>query len=174
MSTLFVYIDTVVTVSLVLNGIYDVVCACCILYLPYSSFGRLHSHLFLRATTLSNQLLAYWVMTYGLDRIVAGIYSSPFTDVIAVLSYLVETIAFYEFSKSYQLVHAEKVRFVYTTSLCMAIMVATRRILVLVSRPRKWSTHHTVTCYVTILVWTICIFRALYILDNEGNSIRPF
>ena len=89
-------LDAFVDVSLLVNGVYDVVCAFSILWLPASRLGRLHLHVFKETETpAANRIFAYWVLTYGLDLIIAGAYTSPATDAIAVLSYLMESVTHY-------------------------------------------------------------------------------
>ena len=82
--------------SVLLNGDYDVVCVLSILWLPVSRLGRLHLHVFKETETPTvNHIFAYWVLTYGLDRIIAGAYTSPATDAITVLSHLMESSTCY-------------------------------------------------------------------------------
>lgn len=120
-------LDAFVDVSLLLNGVYDVVCALSILWLPTSRLGRLHLHVFKKAETpAANRIFAYWVLTYGLDRIVAGMYSSPATDVIAVLSYLMESAAYCNESSTFKSVDTGKAMFVSLASLFLSVTVGIR------------------------------------------------
>jgi hypothetical protein len=120
-------LSTFVDASLLLNGVYDVVCALSILWLPTSRLGRLHIHVFKKTETRSsNRIFAYWVLTYGLDRIVAGMYSSPATDVIAVLSYLMESAAYFNEASTFKSVDTYKAMFVYLISMALAMMVGIR------------------------------------------------
>ena len=124
-------LDAFVDVSLLVNGVYDVVCAFSILWLPASRLGRLHLHVFKETETpAANRIFAYWVLTYGLDRIIAGAYTSPATDAIAVLSYLMESATYYHESSVFASVDAGKASFVYLASLFLSVMVSTRMALV--------------------------------------------
>jgi hypothetical protein len=122
-------LDSYVSRALLLNGVYDVVCALCMLWLPASLLGRLHLSVFSRHTKDSHRLLAYWVLTYGIDRIIAGLSRSSPTDAIAALSYLVETAAYYNEASVHASVHVGKARFVYLTSLLLSALVALRMTL---------------------------------------------
>jgi hypothetical protein len=110
---------------LLLNGTYDIVCAVCILWLPVSRLGRLHLSVFNSTPALSHRIFAYWVLTYGLDRLVAGACASRGTDAVAVLSYLMESATYYN-ELSHASVNANKARFVYLASLFLASIVALR------------------------------------------------
>jgi hypothetical protein len=121
------HLDSCVNALLVLNGAYDVVCAACILWLPTSPLGRLHLHVF-KETQQPNarRVFAYWILAYGIDRILAGACKSPGTDAIAVSSYLVEAAAYYHETVVFTSVHTAKATFVYLASLFLAAVVAMR------------------------------------------------
>jgi hypothetical protein len=124
-------LDAFVDVSLLVNGVYDVVCAFSILWLPASRLGRLHLHVFKETETpAANRIFAYWVLTYGFDRIIAGAYTSPATDAIAVLSYLMESATHYNESSVFASVDAGKASFVYLASLFLSVVVGIRMALV--------------------------------------------
>ena len=124
-------LDAFVDALLLVNGVYDVVCAISILWLPASRLGRMHLHVFNETETpAANRIFAYWILTYGLDRIIAGAYTSPATDAIAVLSYLMESATYYNESSVFASVDASKARFVYLASLLLSVTVATRMALV--------------------------------------------
>jgi len=112
---------------LFVNGVYDVACAFCILRVPEAPLARLHLGVFKRRATLAaNRLLAYWVCTYGVDRIVAGVSSTAATDAIAALSYLVESAAYGYEARDAAHVHRAKAGFVCLTSLALAGAVWSR------------------------------------------------
>jgi hypothetical protein len=124
-------LDALVDLLLLVNGVYDVVCATSILWLPASCLGRLHLNVFNETETpTANRIFAYWILTYGLDRIIAGAYTSPATDAIAVLSYLMESASYYHESSVFASVDAGKAGFVYLASLFLSVIVATRMALV--------------------------------------------
>jgi len=119
-------LDAHVSRALLLNGTYDVACALCMLWLPASLLGRLHLSVFSRHTQDAHRLLAYWVLTYGIDRIIAGLWRSPQTEAIAALSYLVEAAAYYNEASVHASVHVGRARFVYLTSLISCALVVLR------------------------------------------------
>ena len=106
---------------------HDVACALCIMRAPEARLARLHLGVFKRrATHAANRLLAYWVCTYGMDRIVAGVCSTAATDAIAALSYLVESAAYGYEARDAAHVHRAKAGFVCLASLALAGAVGSR------------------------------------------------
>ena len=119
-------LDSFVAALLLVNGVYDVVCAACILWAPESRLGRLHLGVFKKPETRgANRVFAYWVLTYGLDRIAAGLWRTPATDAIAAASYLMESAAYLNEARKGS-VHAGKARFVCAASLALAGVVGLR------------------------------------------------
>ena len=159
--------DAFVDACLVVNGIYDILCALAILYFPRSSPGRLHLHVFKRDKedpALLRRIFAYWVFTYGVDRLVAGLYTSTATDVIATVSYLIEAASYYNEALKGS-VDAGKARFVYVASLALALATAVRLGLTVgagVSIGLKvWSVTRAVVFAVISAGWVASIFQAL-------------
>ncbi len=115
---------------LLVNGVYDVVCALCIARAPECGVARLHLGVFKRRETrAAERVFAYWVCTYGIDRIVAGTCSTAATDAVAMLSYLMESAAYYNEARDAAHVNRAKARFVWLTSLALACVVATRLVV---------------------------------------------
>jgi len=109
------------------NGAYDVACAACILWLPRSRLGRLHLAVFKeRATPAAARVLAYWVMTYGLSRVVAGACATRTTDAAAALSYLAEGAAYFAEAHVFASADAGKAGFVWVSSLLMCAALCAR------------------------------------------------
>jgi len=114
----------VLNACLIVNGVYDIFCALAILYFPLSLPGRLHLSVFKETapSPLMQRILAYWIFTYGVDRVGAGLYASDATDALALASYLVEAVAYYN-EAAHGSVHVGKARFVYLASVALAIGV---------------------------------------------------
>lgn len=81
-------------VILVINGLYDIMCALGLL----SNWGvleYLHLSLFCRHQDISNSMfkrfLGYWIFTYGTTRLVCGL--NGYTH-LASLSYIIEALCF--------------------------------------------------------------------------------
>ena len=124
------HLDALVSALLLVNGTYDVVCAACIVWAPESGPGRLHLGVFKQAETRgANRVFAYWVLTYGLDRIVAGVCRTPGTNAIAAVSYLVESAAYYNEAREGS-VYKSKARFVSVASLVLVGVVGMRCVFV--------------------------------------------
>lgn len=79
---------------ILLNGIYDIICAISILWFsnPYNYFSILHPKIFKNKTDFENpiirRLLAYWILTYGIIRVF-----SPDINIIA-MTYFIEAFCF--------------------------------------------------------------------------------
>jgi hypothetical protein len=104
------------------NGAYDVACAACILWLPWSRLGRLHLGVFKEpGTPAAVRVLAYW--TYGLGRLVAGACATSATDAVAALSYLAEGAAYFAEKHVFASADAGKAGFVWVSSFLMCAAV---------------------------------------------------
>ena len=103
--------DTVIKI----NGIYDVVCAACLLHIIHVPVVQdLHLNMFhssTRATSclLFERFLAYWVLTNGMIRL------SGHSSLIAGSYYVEAWVFFMEYL--HQTVHADKTLFVVASSL---------------------------------------------------------
>lgn len=76
------------------NGIYDIICACCIMFAPNTLMGSLHTSIFIdstKLTPLNCRMLAYWLYTYGIIRI--GIIYTD-TKLIVASTYFIEAAAY--------------------------------------------------------------------------------
>ena len=72
------------------------------------------------------RLLAYWIMTYGTIRLVAGIYTEVGLDYTAAFSYFIEALCFeIELYKGKTLL-IDKVRFVSIFSAALGVLVMLR------------------------------------------------
>ena len=91
------------------NGVYDLLCFLCIIMMKFhrswmvlNFFGTLHINVFRdeddRRHPLVRRMLAYWVLTYGMVRVLAGVADDSLMNCVAALTYLIEAFAFgYEF-----------------------------------------------------------------------------
>lgn len=196
MTSVIECLDAFVDASVLVNGVYDVACAFSILWRPVSRLARLHLHVFNELNTpAAHRIFAYWVMTYGLSRIVAGAYTSPATDAIAVLSYLTESAAYYNESSFLTGVDAGKARFVYLSSLFLSAVVAIRMLggglgesaggcmcgsnSYFVQKSglaethlflKSWSGERVSIFAITAVGWLISIWVALIGIDAKGSS----
>ena len=79
---------------LIINGIYDIVCALSILF-PNDTmpFYRLHLDMFhveMRSSPLFQRMLAYQILLCGIVRIIAGIQHEKGLYILAISTYLIE------------------------------------------------------------------------------------
>jgi hypothetical protein len=81
-----------------LNGVYDILCAISMLFLPkvwiFSVFSRLHPSMFTTPIDpITQRILSYWVMTYGAIRI-SAIMRNDVVDSLVSMTYLFEATVF--------------------------------------------------------------------------------
>ena len=94
--------DIAISAILLLNGVYDMCCCLGILFLSnvpgFAQLSRLHNTMFVDDENVENpiirRLLAYWLMTYGMVRTVAGARQELALDVAAALTYFIEAFCF--------------------------------------------------------------------------------
>jgi hypothetical protein len=114
---------------------------------------------------------SYWVFTYGVDRLVAGIYTSYATDAIAIASYLIEAATYYN-EACQGSVKLDKARFVYIASFALAVVTSVRLALIDTSSMyifyKDWSSiARPVVFAATACFWIVSIVQALCIVTKE-------
>lgn len=92
MSKWLVALDVFFDVSFIYNGCYDFVCCVAILRFPRHGLAQLHSSVFTntKLDAFVKRILAYWILTYGFPRVIAGLYRNPLLDASCALTYFVE------------------------------------------------------------------------------------
>jgi len=124
----------IITGILFLNGVYDLMCMAGILWLSkvpiFDGLSQLHPTMFSSKDhsehPVIKRLLAYWIMTYGTVRLIAGIYTEEGLDYVAAASYFIEALCFeIELLKGKTLL-TEKVRFVSIFSAALGVLVMLR------------------------------------------------
>jgi hypothetical protein len=83
------------------NGVYDIMCAIGILFLPnmciFSTLARLHSGIFTATVDpthpLLQRVLAYWILTYGITRMAIIMHVNAI-DYLVATTYFLEAAAF--------------------------------------------------------------------------------
>ncbi len=129
--------DMIIDTVLILNGLYDLTCACSILWLGslpgFKILSDLHANMFESAEharhPVIRRLLAYWLLTYGVARTAAGIHRDEVLDLIGALTYLIEALCFEYESRVGGTLIASKVAFVSVTSLFLGAVVLSRSFL---------------------------------------------
>ena len=116
-----------------INGIYDILCALCILriiYIPYLNdlhlsmmkdysplaTNQIHTHS-THLTHLFERFLSYWVFTYGVIRLSNSYYIVSYSYYIEAFFFMNEYI--------HKTVHADKVFFVVGSSFLLGYLVHT-------------------------------------------------
>ncbi len=120
-------ISNVVRAVVLLNGVYDLLCFAAIMWLHWlPGFGSFHLNVFKddddRRHPLVRRLLAYWILTYGVVRVLAGAvdHESYAMDSAAALTYFIEVFMFeYELCAEGTMVRS-KVTFITLMSLPIA------------------------------------------------------
>jgi len=141
-------LNVVINTSMVINGIYDLMCAACILRYPNIGLSKLHLKVFgLAATghigsTLLDRLMAYFIISYGLPRVVAGIYFNIGCDIIAAFTYFLEGAVYGLECWGYESTpRAADAKFVSVSSCLLGVLVILRTILQSVFQPPTWFSH---------------------------------
>ncbi len=77
-------------------------------------------------TPVAARVLTYWVLTYGLGRLVAGACATRATDAVAALSYLVEGAVYFVETHVFASADTGKAGFVWVSSLLMCAALCAR------------------------------------------------
>ena len=118
-----------IDVLVIVNGVYDVVCALCILVVPddtwvLSSLAAMHKTMLKKneenvaSHPLVRRLLAYWVSCYGFTRL-AVITQLPYMQRLAALTYFLEALAWSLEAYVHSSASKSKSLFVIVTSCAM-------------------------------------------------------
>jgi hypothetical protein len=126
--------NILITVVLVANGVYDLCCCFGILFLPdlpgFAQLSQLHNTMFSESENSNHpvikRLLAYWLMTYGMVRTVAGAYPYFMLDIVAALTYFIEAFCFEFESRTEKTMIQRKVTFVSVFSFILGVVVILR------------------------------------------------
>jgi prolipoprotein diacylglyceryltransferase len=115
-------------VVLASNGVYDLACAASILWFN-NTLSKLHPTMFSRRKHYENpvikRLMAYWLMTYGMVRLIAGFSREKNLYLVAAMTYFIEAFCFeYENRIGHTMV-TSKVTFVSTVSVLIGIWITT-------------------------------------------------
>lgn len=109
-----------VSAVLVLNGLYDIVCAASMLW-SSNALSMLHPGMFEHISLLGKRLLAYWVFTYGVTRVYAGLLDRP---LLGAATFVIEAMCFeYELAAGGSM-HKDRVHFVSALSVTVASGIA--------------------------------------------------
>lgn len=117
---------------LIINGIYDILCAFSILYFSnipiLNFFSSLHLNMFqnykYKDELAINRILAYWILTYGIVRFIAGINNNNQTlQFIAALTYIIEALCFKHECIVNKTMNCYKINFVSILSLTIGLFI---------------------------------------------------
>ena len=128
--------DTAIDIVLILNGIYDILCASSILWFqgipPFSYLAQLHPTMFSEKENSENptlkRFLAYWIMTYGGLRLTAGFHRDVALDSFAAATYFIEALCFENENRIWKTMVPSKVLFVSIFSVILGVWVLLRPI----------------------------------------------
>jgi hypothetical protein len=121
----------IINLILLLNGVYDILCSVGILWLSdmpvFSVLSKLHIEMFAKKEHNENpvirRLLSYWLMTYGMVRIAAGLSRTPHLYIIAAMTYFVEAGCFEYENRVGRTMIPSKVAFVSGLSVVFGLLV---------------------------------------------------
>ena len=126
--------DAIITGVLLLNGIYDLMCCAGILWLGnlpiFDGLSQLHPTMFSSREhsehPVIKRLLAYWLMTYGMVRTIAGYKQENYLDIAAALTYFIEAFCFEHERFVGKTLIPDKVTFVSVFSAALGVFVLLR------------------------------------------------
>lgn len=119
---------------LILNGVYDIFCACCILWfksVPWLSYlSDLHPSMFEKVEhgqhPVIRRLISYWLITYGTARIATGLHKSPVLGILGASTYFIEALCYLYELRVGETMIPYKVMFVSTLCIVLGILVLFR------------------------------------------------
>jgi len=115
--------NTILNISAVVNGIYDILCALSILSLIYIPIiNELHISMIKdveRNNSLMKRFMAYWIFSYGVMRIYGG-YNMNYK--LIAISYYIEALVFSYEIFVYKTLIFHKAMFVIAFSLFLGIL----------------------------------------------------
>ena len=99
------------------NGIYDLLCAMAMLYWPESLLGSIHINVFqedtVRLNPIVKRLLAHWVFTYGVARLMVIFIQQSWLYFFVAVTYTVEGLYFKFDGFGMGAVHEDRALFVF-------------------------------------------------------------
>lgn len=113
---------------LFINGIYDIICAYSILNFNNNNiFSSIHLNIFkfnnIKNNSIIKRLLAYWILTYGLIRLIAGYNNIKILYLIGALTYFIEAFCFSYENMIGKTMNNDKVNFVVILSLIFGLFI---------------------------------------------------
>ena len=113
---------------LIFNGLYDILCGFCILYdtcYPFLSFfAKIHLEMY-KITIyddMTRRFFAYWLITYGLFRLFAGLFIDKNISLMASMTYFIEMWVFLN-ENNFMPMYPFKVLFVVLSSMIIGIFL---------------------------------------------------
>jgi hypothetical protein len=128
---IFILPRTPINIILLLNGIYDILCASSILWFSdipvFSTLSKLHTGMFSNDLNRQNPVIrrffAYWLMTNGMVRIAAALSGTRPLYIIAAMTYFIEAGCVEYESRVGGTMIESKATFVSIFSIILGIMV---------------------------------------------------
>jgi hypothetical protein len=117
----------IVDTLLVINGIYDIICALSILFpsnkLPFYKFHLDMFHVELRSSPLFQRMMAYLILVCGIVRLMAGIQQEKGLYMLAIGTYVIE-FGWIEYENmGYHTMNSYKAHFTAVFSILLAAYV---------------------------------------------------
>ncbi len=118
---LVVILSIALPIILLLNGIYDIVCAYSILYVKnkHFFFANIHKDMYVNAADFKERYFSYWIFLNGVVRMISSI--DPRLYSIASVTYFVESLVF---TREYTMVRMKlpRVLFVVVSSFILGVL----------------------------------------------------
>jgi hypothetical protein len=118
---LVVILSIALPIILLLNGIYDIVCAYSILYVKnkHFFFANIHKDMYVNEADFKERYFSYWIFLNGVVRMISS--TDPRLYSIASVTYFVESLVF---TREYTMVRMKlpRVLFVVVSSFILGVL----------------------------------------------------
>ncbi len=129
-----------------INGLYDIMCAVGILFLPntvgFTGLAKLHPTMFrdpaIQDHPIVRRLLAYWLITYGCVRMAVFNHDMA-VDFLAASTYFIEAWAYAYEDLAYETTIRAKVAWVSWSSVVLGLLIFFRPVDVYYSLRHDWA-----------------------------------
>jgi hypothetical protein len=118
-------------IILIINGFYDILCAFSILWFSnipiLNFFSSLHISMFqeykYKDELAINRIMAYWILTYGIVRLIAGINNNLSLQYLAAITYFIEALCLKNECIVNKSLNCDQINFVSILSLIIGLLI---------------------------------------------------
>ena len=162
MNKFIILFDIFSNITFIYNGLYDITCCICILYYPCNKIAHIHSNSFnnTQIDYFTKRILAYWILTYSIPRIIAGFYNYLIIKISCAMTYFIEGTAYYIEYKYYKSTN-NKTLFIICTSYILGsiscIQAHTYNIITNLPNKSIYSYENIIIIIINTIIWYLGI-----------------